>query len=93
MKILQIYKTSFFFFCILFFSSFSFSYEVKKGVLSTPDDRFENLKDYAFKPNYMIITLGGAGNFVQEEVGPELAEIIINFIEGEEVTDLVTSKD
>jgi hypothetical protein len=30
---------------------------------------------------------------VQEEVGLELAEIIVNFIEGEEVTDLVTSKD
>ena len=30
---------------------------------------------------------------MQEEVGPELAEIIVNFIEGEEVTDLVASKD
>ena len=44
-------------------------------------------------PNPTIITLGGAGHFVQEEVGPELAEIIINFIEGKEVTDLMASTD
>jgi haloalkane dehalogenase len=29
--------------------------ELKEGVLRTPDDRFENLKDYPFKPNYMVI--------------------------------------
>jgi pimeloyl-ACP methyl ester carboxylesterase len=44
-------------------------------------------------PNPTIITLGGAGHFVQEEVGPELAEIILNFIEGKEVTDIVTSTE
>jgi len=44
-------------------------------------------------PNPTIITLGGAGHFVQEEVGPELSEIIINFIEGKEVTDIVASTD
>ena len=44
-------------------------------------------------PNPTVITLGGAGHFVQEEVGPELAEIIINFIEGKEVTDLMASTD
>ena len=33
-------------------------------------------------PNPTVITLGGAGHFVQEEMGPELAQIIINFIEG-----------
>ena len=55
MKVLQIYKTFFFFFCILFISSFSFSYEVKEGVLRTPDNRFENLQDYPFEPNYMMI--------------------------------------
>jgi len=44
-------------------------------------------------PNPTIITLGGAGHFVQEEVGPELAEIIINFIEGKEVTDIMASTD
>jgi pimeloyl-ACP methyl ester carboxylesterase len=40
-------------------------------------------------PNPTVITLGGAGHFVQEEVGPELAQIMIHFIEGREVTDLV----
>ena len=40
-------------------------------------------------PKPTVITLGGAGHFVQEEVGPELAQIMINFIEGEEVNDLV----
>lgn len=44
-------------------------------------------------PNPTVITLGGAGHFVQEEVGPELAEIIISFIEGKEVTDLMASTD
>ena len=38
-------------------------------------------------PNPTVITLGGAGHFVQEEVGPELAQIIINFIEGKKVSD------
>ena len=40
-------------------------------------------------PNPTVITLGGAGHFVQEEVGPELAQIIIDFIEGKKVTDLI----
>ena len=40
-------------------------------------------------PNPTVITLGGAGHFVQEEVGPELAQIIINFIEGKKVSDLI----
>ena len=42
-------------------------------------------------PNPTVITLGGAGHFVQEEVGPELAQIIIDFIEGKKVTDLIES--
>ena len=29
--------------------------EIKEGVLRTPDERFENLKDYSFKANYMMI--------------------------------------
>jgi len=29
--------------------------EIKEGVLRTPDERFENLKDYPFEPNYMMI--------------------------------------
>ena len=40
-------------------------------------------------PNPTVITLGGAGHFVQEEVGPELAQIINDFIEGKKVTDLI----
>lgn len=44
-------------------------------------------------PNPTIITLGGAGHFVQEEVGQELAQIIIDFIEGKEVNDLLASQN
>jgi len=40
-------------------------------------------------PNPTIITLGGAGHFVQEEVGPELAKIISDFIRGKPVSDLL----
>ena len=40
---------------ISFLSFLSFSYEVKEGVLRTPDDRFENLENYPFEPNYMMI--------------------------------------
>ena len=29
--------------------------EIRDGVLRTPDERFENLKDYPFEPNYMMI--------------------------------------
>jgi haloalkane dehalogenase len=39
-------------------------------------------------PNPTVITLGGAGHFVQEEVGPELAQIISDFIQGKPVYDL-----
>ena len=42
-------------------------------------------------PNPTILTLGGAGHFVQEDVGPELAQIINDFIAGKKVTDLVAS--
>ena len=40
-------------------------------------------------PNPTEITLGGAGHFVQEEVGPELAQIISDFINGKPVNDLI----
>ena len=33
-------------------------------------------------PNPTVITLEGAGHFIQEEVGPELAAIINDFIDG-----------
>lgn len=39
-------------------------------------------------PNPTVITLGGASHFVQEEVGPELAQIISDFINGKPVKDL-----
>ena len=38
-----------------FISTNIFGDEIKDGVLRTPDERFENLKDYPFKPNYMMI--------------------------------------
>ena len=43
-------------FLIISLTSFNlFSYEVKNGVLRTPDERFQNLKDYPYDPNYMMI--------------------------------------
>ena len=30
-------------------------HDILPGVLRTPDDRFENLTDYPFEPNYMFI--------------------------------------
>ena len=47
-------------FLILLFLNFFFSLnlfgeEIREGVLRTPDERFENLKDYSYKPNYMMI--------------------------------------
>ena len=43
-------------FLIISLTSFNlFSYEVKNGVLRTPDERFQNLKDYPYEPNYMMI--------------------------------------
>ena len=43
-------------FLIISLTSFNlFSYEVKNGVLRTPDERFQDLKDYPYEPNYMMI--------------------------------------
>ena len=43
-------------FLIISLTSFNLlSYEIKKGVLRTPDERFQNLKDYPYEPNYMMI--------------------------------------
>ena len=39
----------------LFISMNLYGNEIKEGILRTPDERFENLKDYPFKPNYMMI--------------------------------------
>ena len=43
-------------------------------------------------PDSTVITLGGASHFVQEEVGPELALIISDFIQGKPVEDLPAKK-
>ena len=61
---------------ISFLSFLSFSYEVKEGVLRTPDDRFENLENYPFKPNYMMID-GLRIHYLDE--GPNDADPIILF--------------
>ena len=43
-------------FLIISLTSFNLlSYEIKNGVLRTPDERFQNLKDYPYEPNYMMI--------------------------------------
>lgn len=64
------------FLTISFLSFLSFSYEVKEGVLRTPDDRFENLENYPFKPNYMMID-GLRIHYLDE--GPKDADPIILF--------------
>ena len=64
------------FLTISFFSILSFSNEVKEGVLRTPDDRFENLENYPFKPNYMMID-GLRIHYLDE--GPSNADPIILF--------------
>ena len=61
---------------ISFLSFLSFSYEVKEGVLRTPDDRFENLENYPFEPNYMMID-GLRIHYLDE--GPNDADPIILF--------------
>jgi len=50
--------------------------DVIAGVLRTPDARFENLKDYPFKPNYMYID-GLRIHYLDE--GPKDADPIILF--------------
>ena len=52
------------------------SIEIKSGVLRTPDNRFENLVDYPFEPNYMIID-GLRVHYLDE--GPKDADPIILF--------------
>jgi len=41
--------------CLIFAASVSFAEEISPGVMRTPDERFENLADYPFEPNYMEI--------------------------------------
>lgn len=40
---------------ILGFQSYVFAGEVRPGVMRTPDERFENLQDFSFSPNYLTI--------------------------------------
>ena len=40
---------------ILGFQSHAFAEEIRPGVMRTPDERFENLQDFNFKPNYLVI--------------------------------------
>ena len=43
---------------LIYFLTLSFtaiSEEIREGVLRTPDERFENLEGYPFRPNYMMI--------------------------------------
>ena len=50
--------------------------DILPGVLRTPDERFEKLEDYRFKPNYMIID-GLRIHYLDE--GPKDADPIILF--------------
>lgn len=50
--------------------------ELRAGVLRTPNSRFENLKDYPYKPNYMVID-GLRIHYLDE--GPKDANPIILF--------------
>ena len=61
-------------------SYLSFAYEIKEGVLRTPDERFENLQDYPFKPNYMMID-GLRIHYLDE--GPRDADPIISSMESQ----------
>ena len=51
-------------------------HDIMPGVLRTPDDRFENLTDYPFEPNYMFID-GLRIHYLDE--GPKDADPIILF--------------
>jgi haloalkane dehalogenase len=47
------------------------------NVLRTPDERFAHLPDYAFQAH---TTIRGAGHFLQEDKGHELAQVVVDFI-------------
>ena len=52
MKFIAIFLSILINFC---FSMIIVGADLKEGVLRTPDSRFDNLQDYSFEPNYMII--------------------------------------
>ena len=61
---------------LLLWSFLSEANGIRGGVLRTPDERFENLKDYPFEPNYMEID-GLRIHYLDE--GPKDANPIILF--------------
>ena len=83
-KILPAFKTLTIFIVIILFTSSLYAgsnhevnnSKIKSGVLRTPDSRFENLIDYPFEPNYMIID-GLRVHYLDE--GPKDADPIILF--------------
>ena len=83
-KILSTFETLTIFIVIILFTSSLYAVsnqkvnysEIKSGVLRTPDSRFENLVDYPFEPNYMIID-GLRVHYLDE--GPKDADPIILF--------------
>ena len=57
------------------------------GVYRTPEERFAGLPDFPFEPHYAALIPGsrfslisGAGHFLQEEKGPEIAHEILAFV-------------
>ena len=76
-------------FCLLFFSTAIFLFScsdktlseidykdlniVSSGIVRTPDERFQNLEDYPFNPNYLLID-GMRIHYLDE--GPEDADPI-----------------
>ena len=52
-------------------------------ILRTPDERFADLAGYRFEPHYAEIPDGEGGSLHvhhQEDKGPELAQVLIDFI-------------
>ena len=50
--------------------------------LRTPDDRFTDLPDFPWTPRYVDVANGdgdGDGG-VQEDVGPELARVVVDLV-------------
>ena len=67
----------FFFSLLLVSSSFTAqTIEIREGVLRTPDDRFEDLEDFPYEPNYIMID-NLRIHYLDE--GPKDAEPIVLF--------------
>ena len=67
----------FFFSLLLVSSSFTAqTIEIREGVLRTPDDRFEDLEDFPYEPNYIVID-NLRIHYLDE--GPKNAEPIVLF--------------